>query len=225
MKTTFKVLLMVAIAMGVGVAVVYAAGATEDWFKAEGSDSYDGSNAQLMQTEIHFTNGADHIRFGTGVDTIYMSSGDDKMSLGPDDDIIEFYAGCPNTVRENTLLLTGITDTEKCDLLAASEMLVMPSRNDTFGVAFLEAWACRKPVIGALAGGVPEVISDGEDGLLVPFGDVEALAGKMALLLDDRGRAAAMGGRGYRKVLGRFAINRRITVLEGAYEKLSAVRT
>jgi len=80
-------------------------------------------------------------------------------------------------------------------------MLVLPSRVDSFGLVFLEAWAYRKPVIGAAAGGIPEVISDGSDGFLVPFGDVKGLAHRIATLLDDKALARQMGEEGYRKVI------------------------
>lgn len=135
-------------------------------------------------------------------------------------DFSEFFGTCPPAVKERTRNLEDIGEEEKKDLLAAADVLAMPSRNDAFGVAYLEAWAYRKPVIGALAGGVPEVISDGEDGLLVSFGDVEALAGKMTLLLDDRELAAAMGERGHAKLAKKFAIERKCGRIETVYEQL-----
>jgi len=67
-------------------------------------------------------------------------------------------------------------------------------------MVFLEAWACRKPVIGARAGAVPDVIAEGQDGLLVEFGAVVELAHALQVLLKDRALAAGMGRRGHEKV-------------------------
>src|SRR3712207_7592070 len=53
---------------------------------------------------------------------------------------------------------------DKRDLNAAGQVFCMPSRTDSFGIVYLEAWLNGVPVIGANAGGVPEVISDGVDG-------------------------------------------------------------
>jgi len=78
-------------------------------------------------------------------------------------------------------------------------MLVLPSRVDAFGMVFLEAWAHGKPVIGARAGGIPGLIDDGVDGLLVPWGDAEALAQGVRDLLSDPSLAEQLGAAGRRK--------------------------
>lgn len=110
-----------------------------------------------------------------------------------------YYRSLPSNVQRRVRLL-GPIRREKRDLLDAAEMLVLPSRVDSFGLVFLEAWAYQKPVIGAAAGGIPEVVSEGSDGFLVPFGDVKGLAHRIATLLDDRTLAQRMGEQGYRKV-------------------------
>src|SRR3712207_8646872 len=75
---------------------------------------------------------------------------------------------------------------DKRDLNAAGQVFCMPSRTDSFGIVYLEAWLNGVPVIGARAGGVPEIIDDGVDGYLVEFGDVAALANRIELLLDRK---------------------------------------
>jgi len=115
-----------------------------------------------------------------------------------------FYAELPPDVKRRCLSLDYISEEEKRDLLAATDVLVMPSRAESFGIAFLEAWLYSKPVIGALAGGVPEVIEEGVDGFLVPFGDEELLAQRIKLLLDDPHLAHQLGENGRRKVLERL---------------------
>ena len=104
------------------------------------------------------------------------------------------------TEKEGIRTLGVIDEVAKSVLLSASTMLVLPSMVDSFGIVLLEAWAYGKPVIGARAGGIPGVIDDGEDGLLVYPGDVEELADAMALLLRDESLAQSMGDRGRQKL-------------------------
>ena len=113
-----------------------------------------------------------------------------------------YYATLPAAVKDRILLLGTISDEEKRDLLAAGDVLAMPSRTDSFGIVYLEAWVYGKPVVGARTWGVMDVIDDGQDGLLVPFGDVEALSQAFAYLLEHPSEAQAMGQRGREKAFG-----------------------
>lgn len=94
-----------------------------------------------------------------------------------------------------------VSEDEKRDLLTAADLLALPSRTESFGLVFLEAWANGKPVIGARAGAVPAVIEDGVDGLLVPFGHVAALVEAIRILITDRELAARFAARGRAKVI------------------------
>ena len=105
----------------------------------------------------------------------------------------------PAWVNERCHILGFVSEEEKRDLLDAGDVFVMPSRTDSFGIVYLEAWLYKNPVIGALAGGVPEIIHDSEDGYLVPFGDVDRLAEAIGTLLSDRTQAQQFGARGYQK--------------------------
>jgi glycosyltransferase involved in cell wall biosynthesis len=106
----------------------------------------------------------------------------------------------PPDDRARLHVLGAVDDAEKRDLLAAADVFAMPSRTDSFGIVYLEAWLYRKPVIGARTWGVMDVIEDGRDGLLVPFGDVPALTSALSDLLSDAARRAAMGAWGEEKV-------------------------
>ena len=97
--------------------------------------------------------------------------------------------------------LLNVSDEVRRDALAAASVYAQPSRTDSFGIAYLEAWCYGAPVVGARAGGVPAVIDDGENGLLVPFGDVGALAGALERLLRDGALARRLGASGRAKVL------------------------
>jgi glycogen synthase len=100
-------------------------------------------------------------------------------------------------------VLGYVEDDTRADLLAAADVLALPSRTEAFGYVFLEAWANGKPVIGARAGGIPAVIDDEVDGLLVDFGDVDGLARAIESLIDDPNLSRSLGDAGRRKVVDR----------------------
>jgi len=115
-----------------------------------------------------------------------------------------YLAQLPSAERERIRLLGTISEDDKRDLLAASDIVAMPSRTDSFGIIYLEAWLYRKPVIGAKAWGITDVIEDGQDGLLVPFGDVPALAQAIRTLLENPELRMTLGARGEAKVLSTY---------------------
>lgn len=104
-------------------------------------------------------------------------------------------------VAQRIHLLGRISNEEKQDLLAALDLFVMPSRIDSFGIVFLEAWLYGKPVIGSKAWGMADVIAEGKDGLLVPFGEPTELARAIGRLLADPEQRLKMGAHGKAKTL------------------------
>lgn len=132
-----------------------------------------------------------------------------------------FLAALPEAERSRLRVLGPISDAEKRDLLAASDIFAMPSRTDSFGIVYLEAWLHGKPVIGARTWGVMDVIDDGVDGLLVPFGDARHLAAALAALLDDPAQSAAMGEAGRAKVLAQRTWERLFPRIEMLYREVA----
>lgn len=122
----------------------------------------------------------------------------------PLDHFSHAYATLPAADRARVRLLSHASDDDKRDALAAASLLTLPSRTDSFGIVFLEAWCNHIPVIGAAAGGIPAVISDGVDGILVPYGDVGALAHAIERLLADPGTAALYAAAGAQKVADHY---------------------
>jgi glycosyltransferase involved in cell wall biosynthesis len=107
----------------------------------------------------------------------------------------------PPDVRRRLHNLGPVSEADKLDLLAAADVVAVPSRTDSFGIVYLEAWLYEKPVIGARTWGVGDVICDGQDGLQVSFGDVDGLSRAIWRLIDDPALREAMGSRGRSKAL------------------------
>lgn len=139
--------------------------------------------------------------------------------------VAQFLARLPPTERARCHVLGYVSEDEKRDLLAALDVLALPSRTDSFGIVFLEAWLYGKPVVGAAAGGVPEVVADGIDGYLVRFGDVEGLATRLETLLADPALAARLGEAGRANVLGEHTWERRYPTVRTALERLCGTRS
>jgi phosphatidyl-myo-inositol dimannoside synthase len=102
----------------------------------------------------------------------------------------------------------AVDDAALVDLYAGCEMFAMPSRKEGFGLVFLEAMAHAKPVIAADSTATPEVVVNGETGLLVPYGDVARLADALIVLGDDPKLARDLGARGLERVRQRFSYQR-----------------
>jgi len=90
------------------------------------------------------------------------------------------------------------------ELLPLADLLLMPSELESFGLAALEAMACKVPSIATRVGGVPELIDDGITGLLYPVGDVDAMSTGALQVLNDRERLNAMRDAGRKTAQTRF---------------------
>ena len=81
-------------------------------------------------------------------------------------------------------------------LLSVSDVLMLPSELESFGLVALEAMASEVPVIATKVGGVHEVVEDGRDGFLFEVGDTESMADAALMLLEDPERRIEMGRSG-----------------------------
>ena len=108
------------------------------------------------------------------------------------------------------------------ELLPLADLLLMPSQLESFGLAALEAMACKVPSIATHVGGVPELIDDGVTGLLYPVGDVEGMAMGALSLLRDRDRLQAMRDAGRKTAQSRFCATLVVPQYVRYYEQVLA---
>jgi len=106
---------------------------------------------------------------------------------------------------------------DSADLMAAADLVVLPSVAEAFGLALTEALYIGTPVVATRVGGIPEIVDDGVDGVLVPPGDSAALADAIADLLNDPARLKKMMGAGRDKVLSRFRFDNMVRAYEELY--------
>jgi glycosyltransferase involved in cell wall biosynthesis len=105
-------------------------------------------------------------------------------------------------------------------LLTASDLFLLPSHSEGLSVAVLEAMAAGLPVVATAVGGTPELVIDGESGLLVPPRDPAALAEAILALLNDPGLAQRLGENGRYRATTQFTIQQMVQQTESLYEQL-----
>ena len=102
-------------------------------------------------------------------------------------------------------------------LLASADLFLIPSQSESFGLSALEALATGVPVVGTRAGGLPEVVRDGETGALCAVGDVEGMAAAAILLLTDQDRWQAVSAAAAADARSRFSLEEVVAQYEAFY--------
>ncbi len=109
-------------------------------------------------------------------------------------------------------------------LLSASDLFLMPSAQESFGLAALEAMACEVPVVASRVGGVPELVEDGVTGFLCPADDLAAMAAVSIRLLTDNALHVRVAEAARARAVDRFADSRIIPMYERFYDDVLAGR-
>ena len=112
---------------------------------------------------------------------------------------------------------------DAADLIQAADLVVLPSVAEAFGLVLTEAIYLGTPVVATRVGGIPEIVQDGRDGILVPPADTRALADAIVGLLEDPHRRQAMAGAGRERILARFGFQDMVHSYESIYPQLQSV--
>lgn len=131
-----------------------------------------------------------------------------------------YYQRLSATEQEGIRYLGSLDDKAKNQLLRQACCLALPSRADSFGIVLLEAWAQKTAVIGATAGGIPGVVDEGQNGLLVDYGDVDGLAEAIRQLVTDASLRERLGAAGFDKVHRYYQWEQVAERVEGVYQQL-----
>lgn len=126
-------------------------------------------------------------------------------------------ARLPRRARER-VAFTGRRE-DVAAVTADLDVAVLPSLREAQGISVLEAMARRRPVVASAVGGIPEVVSDGVDGILVPPADPRALADALVRVLSDDRLRRRLGDAGYRTVAQRFSIDAQVRRIEVVYDE------
>ena len=149
------------------------------------------------------------IRRGERVFLVLLGGGELRREL----EELSFRLGISEQVR----FLGWRTDVAR--IMAACDIFCLPSRNEGMGKVLVEAMALGKPIVASDIGGIKNIVSPGENGLLVPVGDVEAWIEAIARLCRDPERRRRMGDAG-RLIAPRYSSDEMIKMIDQLYGKL-----
>lgn len=105
-------------------------------------------------------------------------------------------------------------------LIPAFDIVAVPSHIEPLGNATLEAMAAGRPVVGSRVGGIPEMVVEGDTGLLVPSRDAGALSGALRRLIADPDLRRRMGEAGRRRAISAFSLEGHAAVVQGIYDRV-----
>ena len=138
---------------------------------------------------------------------------------GPDRSRAEAYCR-DRGLRKLVYFLGNVPNLE--EVVGGSDLFLLPSESESFGMAALEALASEVPVIATRTGGLPEVIDDGDTGFLLPVGDVDAMAARAIEILTNEELARKMGTRAREVAVEKFDVRRVVPTYRQLYERVIA---
>jgi glycosyltransferase involved in cell wall biosynthesis len=170
----------------------------------------------VIKGQEEFVRAAAFIRHDFGERVEFLIAGEDNSRSG------EYRARIKRLVQElklaNNVRLLGHVD-DASSLIVNLDVIVSASYSESFGMAMAEALVCGVPVVATATGGARSLIEDGVNGLLVPRGDVRALAAAVISLLSDEERRLALGAHARHLGRERFSLERMVEATERLYEE------
>lgn len=122
---------------------------------------------------------------------------------------------------EEKVVFTGY-DSRAKQIIAGLDLLILPSCRETFGRTLLEAMSSKTPIIATRSGGIPEIIEHEHNGILVDYGDEDALSRQIIRLLRDKALAARLAENGYDVCKKRFSFDNHLKAIEEIYKSAGA---
>lgn len=123
----------------------------------------------------------------------------------------------------DSVLFTGF-QMDVSEILATFDVAVLPSFFEGMGRVLLEAMAMEKPVVASRVGGIPDLVKDGVNGVLVTPGNVQELAGAIEKIVTDKGLAQKMGREGRKRIKEQFSSEVMARSIERVYHELTTVK-
>jgi glycosyltransferase involved in cell wall biosynthesis len=152
---------------------------------------------------------------------LHASNDQFRLLMGGDGDVKEISARATSLgMGDNVKLLGWVRGLDKEQYLSSARIYVLPSYHEGLPMSVLEAMAAGLPVISTPIGGIPEAVSDGVEGFLVPPGDIEMLADRLERLLNDDELAKRMGAAARDKVVTTFSADAVLPRVEQIYNEL-----
>lgn len=146
-----------------------------------------------------------------------------SLHIGGDGEVAKATAAAAELGLASQVQLLGwVRGDTKRDALAEAMIYALPSYNEGLPMSVLEAMAAGLPILSTPVGGIPEAVSDGVEGFLVPPGDVPALAARWQQLLNDEGLARRMGEAARRRVEQSFSAEAVLPQVERLYQTMGA---
>lgn len=136
---------------------------------------------------------------------------------GPERSRAEAFAR-EHDLRDRIVFFGNVPNLE--EVLGACDLFLLPSNAESFGMAALEAMTSEVPVVATSAGGLPEVVDDGETGYLLPVGDVEGMAERSIEILSDDDLHRKMGKRAREMAVERFDEQKIVPVYRQMYTRV-----
>lgn len=145
-----------------------------------------------------------------------------RLTVVGEGDAVPMYKKLARNLRiEKRVVFTGALFGEKLkQVFRQSDVLVLPSSKESFGMVLIEAMAQGTPVIGTKVGGMPDIISDGHDGFLVRPENIKELSESIVKILQDRRLAESMGKNGLRKVKANYLWAKQVKATHTIFKKI-----
>ncbi len=152
---------------------------------------------------------------------VLANRADVHLRLGGDGELDQVAAHAKALgVADRVALLGWVRDADRDRQLASASVYALPSYHEGLPMSVLEAMAAGLPILSTPVGGIPEAVTHGVEGFLVPPGDVECIARHLERLLSEPGLAQRMGEAARRKIQCQFSVDAMLPKLERLYAEL-----